>query len=114
MRRECHGRSDRAGKMCEVDVLPLSEVNQMDAENHESHHHAKRGKGMGSDGPELKRDEMVCARAERENDALDEETRDELGEYSIYSPILCYKVIRLCGERKMLGLLRLVVRRGVI
>ena len=64
--------------------------------------------------PVKKRDEMVCARTERENDALDVETRDKLGEYGIYGLILCYKVIRLCRERKMLRLLRLVVRRGVI
>ena len=58
-------------------------------------------------------DEMVRVREQGESDALDIKTRDKLGEYGVYSLILCDKVIRLCRERKMLGLLRAVVRRGI-
>ena len=52
MRRERHGRSDRAGRVRDVDVPPLSEVHEMEAECHDTQQHAKRGEGMGSGGSE--------------------------------------------------------------
>jgi len=52
MRRERHGRSDRAGRMRDVDVPPLSEVHEMEAENHDGQQHAKRGEDMGGGGSE--------------------------------------------------------------
>lgn len=52
MRRERHGRGDRAGRVWDVDVPPFSEVHEMEAENHDRQQHAKRGEGMGGGGSE--------------------------------------------------------------
>jgi len=81
--------------MRDVDVPPLSEVHEVEAENHDRQQHAKRGEDVGSGG-------------------FDVETRDKLGEDGIYRPILCCKVIRFCREREVLGVdLSSIVQKAV-
>jgi hypothetical protein len=57
MRGESHGRSDRSGRMGEVEIATLSEVHEMENQHHASRQHAKRGEGMSGEGSgtELKR-----------------------------------------------------------
>ena len=46
MRRQRHGRSNRAGAMCEADVSPFLEVQVVEEEDHAGKPHTNRGENM--------------------------------------------------------------------